>query len=179
MPGRFIFNLGQNMVGWAKLNIPVEKDQTTVLRFAEMLNTDGTIHTKNYRDAKSTDSYTAATSGTIQWEPKFTFHGFRFVELSGLPSDVKPEKDWVTGVVLHSDLTKIGTFESSHERWNQLHTSRGASEVISSTSRRIVRSVTSGRDGRATPKHSIRRRCAIATAVRFGKAGSVRCVTIN
>ena len=119
-PGRFVFDLGQNMVGWPRLKIPVEKDSTTTIRFAEMLNSDGTVHTKNYRDAKSTDSYTAAQTGVIEWEPKFTFHGFRFVEISGLPAGVKPEKDWVTGVVLHSDLQKIGKFESSHPKLNQL-----------------------------------------------------------
>jgi len=119
-PGRFVFDLGQNMVGWERLNIPVEKDQTVTVRFAEMLNSDGTIHTDNYRAAKSTDSYTAAKDGKIQWEPKFTFHGFRFVELSGVPSGVTPQKDWVTGVVLHTDMTRIGVFESSHAKLNQL-----------------------------------------------------------
>jgi alpha-L-rhamnosidase len=118
--GRFIFDLGQNIVGWAKLDVPVEKDQTVTIRFAEMLNTDGSVHTENYRAAKSTDSYTAAETGTIQWEPKFTFHGFRYVELSGFPSGVKPEKQWVTGIVLHTEMDKIGTFESSHEKLNQL-----------------------------------------------------------
>jgi alpha-L-rhamnosidase len=118
--GRFIFDLGQNMVGWAKLNIPVVKDQTVAIRFAEMLNNDGTVHTENYRAAKSTDSYTAAKTETVRWEPKFTFHGFRYVELSGFPEGVKPEKDWVTGVVLHTEMTRIGTFECSHAKLNQL-----------------------------------------------------------
>ena len=119
-PGHFVFDLGQNMVGWPRLNIPVEKDQITTLRFAEMLNADGTVHTKNYRKAKSTDSYTAAEKGNLKWEPKFTFHGFRFVELSGFPDGVTPQKDWVTGVVLHTVMTKTGTFESSHAKLNQL-----------------------------------------------------------
>ena len=120
-PGRLVFDLGQNMVGWAKVKIPVEKDGTVTIRFAEMLNQDGTLYTKNYRSAKSTDSYTAAETGTIEWEPTFTFHGFRYVELSGLPKGAKPEKDWVTGVVLHSDLARTGRFESSHAKLNQLY----------------------------------------------------------
>ena len=119
-PGRFVFDLGQNMVGWAKLKIPVEKDQTITIRFAEMLNINGTMYTENYRSAKSTDFYTAAKTGTIEWEPVFTFHGFRYVELSGLPDGAKPRKNWVEGVVLHSDLPRIGTFISSHEKLNQL-----------------------------------------------------------
>lgn len=119
-PGRFVFDLGQNMVGWPRLKIPAVKGQPVTIRFAEMLNSDGTVHTENYRAAKSTDSYIANKSENIVWEPKFTFHGFRYVELSGLPEGVKPERDWVTGVVLHSDIPKIGSFESSHEKLNQL-----------------------------------------------------------
>ena len=119
-PGRFIFDLGQNMVGWARIRLPAQKDQTITLRFAEMLKADGTLYTENYRSAKSTDSYTAAQAGTFEWEPHFTFHGFRYVELSGLLAGAKPQQDWVTGVVLHSDLPIIGKFESSHAKLNQL-----------------------------------------------------------
>ena len=118
--GRYVFDMGQNMVGYPEVRIPVEKGQTITMRFAEMLNTDGSMYTDNYRKAKSTNTYTAAETGTITWKPTFTFHGFRYVELSGFSEGVKPEKHWVTGLVLHSDLDQIGTFESSHEELNQL-----------------------------------------------------------
>lgn len=108
------------MVGWARIKIPVEINQTVTIHFAEMLKDDGTLYTANYRSAKSTDTYTAATNGTIEWEPHFTFHGFRYVELTGFPTNMTPQKDWVTGVVLHSDLRQIGKFESSHAKLNQL-----------------------------------------------------------
>ncbi len=119
-PGRFVFDLGQNMVGWARLRIPVEKGKPVTVRFAEMLKQDGTLYTENYRSAKSTDAFISSTTGTVEWEPHFTFHGFRYVELSGLPSGVRPKKDWVTGVVLRSDLRQTGKFESSHAKLNQL-----------------------------------------------------------
>lgn len=119
-PGRYVFDLGQNMVGWARVKIPVEKDKTITIHFAEMLNADGTLYTKNYRSAESTDTYTAAATGTIEWQPHFTFHGFRYVELSGLPAGVVPQKDWVTGVVLHSALQPTGKFTSSSPKLNQL-----------------------------------------------------------
>jgi alpha-L-rhamnosidase len=119
-PGRHVFDLGQNMVGWARLEIPVEKDRTITLRFAEMLKDDGTLYTENYRSAKSTDTYTAAETGTIRWEPHFTFHGFRYVEISGLAASATPQKEWITGVVLQSDLPTTGTFTSSNEKLNQL-----------------------------------------------------------
>ena len=119
-PGRFVFDLGQNMVGWPRLTLPVEKDQALTIRFAEMLKDDGTLYTENYRSARSTDTYTAVKTGPIEWEPHFTFHGFRYVEISGFPAGTKPQKGWVTGIVLHSDLKKIGKFESSHAKLNQL-----------------------------------------------------------
>jgi len=109
LPGHFVFDLGQNMVGWARMKVPVQKDQTITLHFAEMLNADGTLYTANYRSAKSTDRYTAARTGTVEWQPHFTFHGFRYVQLSGLPAGAKPHKDWVTGVVLHSGLGQTGS----------------------------------------------------------------------
>ncbi|WP_136078202.1 alpha-L-rhamnosidase [Pontiella desulfatans] len=120
-PGRFVFDLGQNMVGWPVLDIPVEKDRTVTLRVAEMLNQDGTMYTANYRSAKATDFHTAAQTGTVSWRPTFTFHGFRYVELSGLPEGAKPKTDWVRGEVLHTDLPRIGSFSSSHEKLNQLY----------------------------------------------------------
>lgn len=119
-PGRFVFDLGQNMVGIPEVRIPVTKGRRITMRFAEMLNPDGTIYTANYRKAKSTNHYTAATDGTVTWKPTFTFHGFRYVELSGFGEGVEPEKDWVQGLVLHSDLPRIGRFESSHAKLDQL-----------------------------------------------------------
>ncbi|MBN2163114.1 MAG: family 78 glycoside hydrolase catalytic domain [Pontiellaceae bacterium] len=119
-PGRYVFDLGQNMVGWARIKLPVEKNRIITIRFAEMLNDDGTLYTTNYRTAKSTDSYVPAKSGVIEWEPRFTFHGFRYVELSGLPAGARPQKSWVEGVVMHSEYRQTGSFESSHAKLNQL-----------------------------------------------------------
>ncbi|MBN2182496.1 MAG: glycoside hydrolase family 78 protein [Sedimentisphaerales bacterium] len=119
-PGKFVFDLGQNMVGWPQLNIPVQADKTITVRVAEMLQKDGTLYTANYRRAKSTDYYTGAENTTVTWHPTFTFHGFRYVELSGFPASVKPNKSWVTGKVLHSDFSQAGHFTSSHAKLNQL-----------------------------------------------------------
>jgi len=119
-PGRFVFDLGQNMVGWPRLNIPVEDGEQITVRVAEMLQKNGTLYTANYRSAKSTDYYTAAKTGAVTWHPTFTFHGYRYVELSGLPEGAKPETGWVTGVVLHSDFPSSGRFTSSHKLLNQL-----------------------------------------------------------
>lgn len=119
-PGRFVFDLGQNIVGWPVLQIPVDSGQVVKVRFAEMLEKNGTLYTANYRSAKSTNTYIAATKGTITWHPTFTFHGFRYVELSGFPVGTRPDKSWVSGAVLHSDFGWQGSFASSHKLLNQL-----------------------------------------------------------
>lgn len=119
-PGHAIYDMGQNMVGVPRLQVPMKRGDTLRVRFAEMLQLDGDIYTKNYRSARSEDYYVAGKDGTIDWTPTFTFHGFRYVELSGYSAAEKPAKGWVTGVVQHSDFTTAGTFTSSHPKLNQL-----------------------------------------------------------
>ncbi len=118
-PGTCIFDFGQNMVGWARINVPAIKGQKITIRFAEMLNADGSLYTDNYRTARSTDSY-IPSGNSAQWEPSFTFHGFRYVELSGLPENAKPQIDWVKGVVLYNDIEQIGSFVCSNPKINRL-----------------------------------------------------------
>ncbi|NJX14288.1 family 78 glycoside hydrolase catalytic domain [Tamlana crocina] len=118
--GTVIFDLKQNMVGVPLLKVPMKKGETLKVRFAEMLSPDGTFYTKNYRSALSTNYYTASKDGVIDWMPKFTFHGFRYIELSGFDTTIEPTKDWVTGMVQYSDFDENGTFTSSHEKLNQL-----------------------------------------------------------
>ena len=115
-----IFDLQQNMVGVPLLKVPMKKGQTLKVRFAEMLSPDGSFYTENYRSAASTNYYTASKDGVIEWMPKFTFHGFRYVELSGFDTAIEPTKEWVTGLVQYSDFEENGTFTSSNEKLNQL-----------------------------------------------------------
>jgi len=119
VPGAFIFDLGQNMTGWARLNLPATTPAGTAitLRFAEVLNPDGTLYTTNLRSAKCTDQFISA-GGAAQYEPRFTFHGFRYVEVSGFPGE--PSLDTITGIVLHSDTPSTGSFTCSHPMLNQL-----------------------------------------------------------
>ncbi len=118
--GTLIFDLNQNMVGVSLVKVPMKKGDTLKIRFAEMLSPDGTFYTKNYRSAHSTDYYIASKDGEIEYMPKFTFHGFRFVELSGFDASKEVSKDWVTGIVQYSDFDENGTFTSSHQKLNQL-----------------------------------------------------------
>lgn len=116
-PGRFVFDLGQNMVGWTKLNVSGRAGQTLTVRHAEFLNPAGTLYTSNLRGATATDFFTLK-GGRETLEPPFTFHGFRYVEITGL--DSMPPASMVTGIVAHSDIKQTGTFESSDPLVNQL-----------------------------------------------------------
>ena len=118
MRRRFIFDLGQNMVGWVRFQGSAPAGTTVVLRFAEVLNPDGSLYTTNLRDARATDVYTFKGEGLEVWEPRFTFHGFRYVELTGYPGEVNA--DTITGVVLHSEMAQTGHFECSSDVINQL-----------------------------------------------------------
>ncbi|HXG68532.1 MAG TPA: family 78 glycoside hydrolase catalytic domain, partial [Blastocatellia bacterium] len=117
-PGRFIFDLGQNIVGWARLKVKGKAGDTVRLRYAEMLNPDGTLYTLNLRSAQSADRYTLKGGGEEIFEPRFTFHGFRYVEVTGYPG--KPPLDAITGVVVHSDIPPTGSFQCSNPMVNQL-----------------------------------------------------------
>ncbi|WP_396635697.1 family 78 glycoside hydrolase catalytic domain [Maribacter sp. R77961] len=115
-----VFNMKQNMVGVPRVKVPMKKGDTLKIRFSEMLLKDNTFYTKNYRSAKSTDYFVAAKDGVVEYVPKFTFHGFQFLELSGYDKNAKPDASWVQGIVQHSDFEKNGTFTSSHDKLNQL-----------------------------------------------------------
>lgn len=115
---RYVFDLGQNMVGWVRFRGASPAGTTMTLRFAEVLNPDGSLYTTNLRTAHATDYYTFSGHGEEVWEPKFTFHGFRYVEVQGYSGDVT--RDTITGIVVHSDLNQTGRFECSDPLLNQL-----------------------------------------------------------
>jgi alpha-L-rhamnosidase len=116
--GSYIFDLGQNMVGWARLKVSGQAGQQVRIRYAEVLNPDGTIYTTNLRKARATDNYTLSGKGEEVYEPSFTFHGFRYVELTGYPGT--PGKDAVEGVVAHTDAPHTNDFECSSPMVNQI-----------------------------------------------------------
>ncbi len=117
--GVYVFDMGQNFAGWVRLKVNGKAGTKVVLRFAEMLNPDGTIYTENLRAARCTDTYILKGTGKEFWEPHFTFHGFRYVEVTGYPG--KPGLDAITGVVVHSAIPMAGSFECSSAMVNQLY----------------------------------------------------------
>jgi alpha-L-rhamnosidase len=118
-PGVFVFDMGQNMVGWCRLKVSGRKGAAVWLRHAETLNPDGTLYLDNLRSARALDEYVLKGAGPEVWEPRFTYHGFRYVELRGYPG--KPGLDALEGRVVHDDMTRIADFRSSDELLNRLH----------------------------------------------------------
>ena len=117
-PGVHVFDLGQNMVGHVRLAVEGERGTEVRLRFAEMVEPDGSLYVENLRGARQEDTYVLRGGGAEVYEPRFTFHGFRYVEVTGLPGEPAPET--ITGRVVHSDTPRSGWFECSDELVNQL-----------------------------------------------------------
>jgi alpha-L-rhamnosidase len=116
--GKSIVDFGQNLVGWIRLTVDGPAGQTITLRHAEVLE-NGELCTRPLRHAKATDQYTLRGGGPETWEPRFTFHGFRYAEVTGWPGELRP--DQLAAVVCHSDLERTGWFECSEPLVNRLH----------------------------------------------------------
>ncbi|WP_108821031.1 glycoside hydrolase family 78 protein [Dysgonomonas sp. Marseille-P4361] len=118
--GRYIVDMGQNMVGLQQVKLYGKKDQPISMRFAEVLKDNGTeLYLDNMRGALVTDVYTPAKDGQFTWEPLFVYHGFRFIEISGLEKE--PTVADFVGKVVYDEMSTIGSFESSEEVLNKIH----------------------------------------------------------
>ena len=114
------FDFGQNFAGRVRITVEGQRGRTLVIRHAEVLKPDGALYLDNLRSARATDYYTLKGGGPETWEPRFTFHGFRYAEITwaGAASDVRIES--ADGIVLHSDLAPTGNFACSNPLLNQL-----------------------------------------------------------
>jgi alpha-L-rhamnosidase len=115
----YIFDMGQNMIGWIKLKVTGEKGQQIKVSYAEMLNADGSLYIENLRKARQENIYILNGDEEESFEPHFTFHGFRYVEVSGLSET--PTLDRVIGKVIHSANPSTGSMETSDVMVNKLH----------------------------------------------------------
>src|SRR5712692_8377537 len=102
--GEAVFDLGQNFTGWTRLVVRGSAGTTVTLRYAEVLDRDGNLYTGNLRRASQTDRYTLKGEGNEVYEPHFTFHGFRYVAVVGLPET--PDTATITGIAVSSDLAQ-------------------------------------------------------------------------
>ncbi len=118
-PGVYIADMGQNMVGWVLTTEKGAAGTTMKLRFAERLNPDGSLYTANLRGAEQTDNYIFKGDGEETWEPDFIYHGFRYVEITGL--SYKPELNSIVGKVAYDRMQTIGNFETSNPVLNKIY----------------------------------------------------------
>lgn len=116
---RFIFDMGQNMVGWCRLTVSGPRGTKVILRHAEALRNDGTLYLNNLRSARATDTYTLNGDGTEVFEPRFVYHGFQYVELRGFPG--KPSLETLEGRVVHDALPEHARFASSDSLINRIY----------------------------------------------------------
>ena len=132
-PGVYVFDMGQNFAGVVRLAVTATAGTRIALRFGEMCHPDGRVMTENLRKARATDSYICKGTGDAGasreiWTPRFTYHGFQYVEVSGLAAGTPPPLDTVTGLVLTNDMPMESRFACSDEvltkfwentRWTQ------------------------------------------------------------
>jgi len=119
----WVFDFGQNFAGWVRLKIAGQKGQKITLRFAEEIDKNNHLNPASTGVFATryvqTDQYTCKGEATEIWEPRFTYHGFRYVEVTGLQTE--PSKDLLTGVVVYSSMKKAGVFSCSNPQINKLH----------------------------------------------------------
>lgn len=118
-PGVYLLDMGQNMAGWLKIAATGSRGQAIQLRFAENLQASGELFVRNLRDAKATDKYILKGGGKETWEPRFVYHGFRYVEISGYPGI--PVLSDFEGRVVYDEMKTSGQFSSSNTTMNSIY----------------------------------------------------------
>ena len=119
-PKKYIYDFRQNLSGRVRLTVCGKRGTHIRIRHAEVLDPKGDLYTENLRTARATDYYTLKGDGAETWEPRFTFHGFRYAEISWRSSAEDCTIQQVDAVVLHSDLPLTGEFSCSNPLLNQL-----------------------------------------------------------
>lgn len=117
--GVYVIDTEQNMAGWASIKINATHGTKITLKFAEVLYEDGTVNQENLRAALARDIYIAKGSGVEYWEPSFTYHGFRYIQLENLP--YKPSVGDIKVKVVRSAVNSVGKFRCSNELLNSIH----------------------------------------------------------
>ena len=122
-PGIYVFDMGQNFPGWVQLRVQGEPGTKVTLRYSERVDDAGMIERSEiskfvFEGPFQTDTYTLKGDGLESWEPRFVYHGFRYVEVTGLAE--KPTLDLLLGRVVHTDFETVGSFECSNPLFNRL-----------------------------------------------------------
>jgi alpha-L-rhamnosidase len=119
-PGTWVFDFGQNLSGWVRMQVQGPAGTEVRLRHAELVSDDGSVNMGPTENAEATDTYILKGEGLEAYEPRFTYHGFRYVELTGYPGE--PSADVLEACFVHSDVERAGTFSCSNDLINRIHT---------------------------------------------------------
>ena len=117
--GTYTFDMGQNFAGWARLRVRARHGERVVLSYAELVDDAFRLNRISLRRARAVDTYVAAGGGEEVYEPRFTYHGFRYVHVAGLSEP--PGDDTIVGCVVHSDVRRVGDFHCSSNLLNDLY----------------------------------------------------------
>lgn len=117
--GVYVFDTRQNGAGWASIKVEGESGTKIVLKFSESLNADGTVNQENLRSAAAQDIYILKGGDLEAWEPSFTYHGFRYIQVEGFP--YAPKDDSIQVKIVRSAVSSSGTFECSNHLLNRIH----------------------------------------------------------
>ena len=118
-PGMFVYDFGQNFTGWVRLSVSGPAGAEVRLNYAELLDEKGVLNESTKRGAKAVDVYVLKGEGEEVYEPRFTYHGFRYVEVTGFPG--VPTLESLEGVFIHSDVEPVGKFHCSEQLINDIH----------------------------------------------------------
>ena len=118
-PGVYIFDFGQNFTGFVRLKVYGPKGSEIKIRHSELIFKDGNLNMATIRGANATDTYILKGGGEEIFEPHFTYHGFRYAEITGFPG--VPTLESIEGLFIHSDVPKTGDFHCSSDLINQIH----------------------------------------------------------
>ncbi|KAF2681410.1 glycoside hydrolase family 78 protein [Lentithecium fluviatile CBS 122367] len=118
--GKTVLDFGQNLVGWLRLTVTGSPGTNITMVHTEVME-NGEVATRPLRTAKARDTLILSGNGTQTWEPSFTYHGFRYVQITGWPNQTTLNGESVTAIVVHADMERTGYFESSHELLNKFH----------------------------------------------------------
>ncbi|MFQ1020954.1 family 78 glycoside hydrolase catalytic domain [Tardisphaera saccharovorans] len=118
-PGVFVLDFGQNFTGWLRVKARGARGSALVIRHSELINSDGTLNVKNIRGAKATDTYVFKGDELEEFSPHFTYHGFRYAEITGYPGT--PSIESVEREIVHTDVEPTGGIYTSNSLINRIH----------------------------------------------------------
>jgi alpha-L-rhamnosidase len=120
-PGTYVVKLPENIAGWARIRVHGPAGTTVRMKYGEKLNADGTVNSVNgfVTGQFQTDEYTLSGKGVETWEPRYSYQGFQYIEVTGWPGT--PTADDIDGREVHSDVRSVGSFDSSNPLFDRLH----------------------------------------------------------